>query len=455
MRRWLARQIVFPLQERAKGHDTLRLLADMQRADRLSAGELRQLQTQRLRAFMDSCYQHVPYVRRLMQEATLEPAAIRGAEDLQRLPLLTKADIRRHRAELRSDTASRLSSFTTSGSTGEPLIFDLGKRRIASRVACRQRVAGWWGVGLGDPEIAIWGSQIELTRQDWIRSVRDRLLASRLLSAFEMNQKQIAAYLDIVERKGCRQLFGYPSAIYLLCLEAQRSGRNLRTLGVQVVFVTGEVLFPHQRELISQTLNCPVADGYGGRDSGFISHECPQGGMHILADAVIVEIVDSRGGPVPAGEAGELVVTDLYSEEAPFIRYKTGDIGVASTHACACGRALPLLERIEGRSNDSVVAPDGRLINALALVYPLREIEGIEQYRICQKRVDSFQVQMVCNDGFQKEAEERIRANWRQLLRTPVQVTFEYLSHIPADARGKFRHVTSEVAASDGVAAKS
>src|SRR5215204_4636721 len=449
MRRWLAATVWFPLQERVKGHATLEILHEMRAADCLSAQQLEQLQRQKLARFLETCYAHVPYVRRRMREAGIEPRDIQGAGDLPRLPVLTKADIRANRAELRSDAARRLSPFTTGGSTGEPLVFDLGKRRVSAQVACRQRVAGWWGVGIGDPEIAVWGSSIELNRQDWVRGLRDRLLATQLLSAFEMTDARVTEYLDLIERRGCRQLFGYPSAVYLLCLHAQKQRRNLRGLGLEVVFVTGEVLFPHQRELISSTFNCPVANGYGGRDSGFIAHECPQGGMHILSDGMLVEIVGPGGRPVEAGESGEIVVTDLYSEEAPFIRYATGDIGIASSLSCPCGRALPLLEQIEGRSNDLVVAPDGRLINSLALIYPLRGIEGIEQYRIAQTKVDSFHVQMACSSEFRKEGEERIRSGWEQLLRAPVQVTFEYVPRIPPDPRGKFRHVISEVACVD------
>jgi phenylacetate-CoA ligase len=426
------------------------MLRDMEAADRLTASGVEQLQRERLRAFLESCYRQVPYVRRRMQDSGVEPGDVRDAGDLRRLPLMRKADIRRHRSELRAQNATRLSPFTTGGSTGEPLIFDLGRRRTASRVACRQRVARWWGVGVGDPEIALWGSAIELNRQDRIRGLRDRLLRSQLLSAFEMNEGRLSEYLDVIQRKGCRQLFGYPSAVYLLCLQAQKQKRDLRSLGVRVVFVTGEVLLPHQRTLISETLSAPVADGYGGRDSGFIAHECPQGGMHVLSDATVVEIVDGDGRCLQPGEAGEIVVTDLYSEEAPFIRYATGDIGVASTRLCACGRALPLLERIEGRSNDLVVAPDGRRINSLALVYPLRELSGIEQYRIVQKEVDCFHVQMVCNGSFPTEGEDRIRSGWSQLMRTRVRVTFEYLSRIPAEPRGKFRHVVSEVGQAEG-----
>jgi len=167
----------------------------------------------------------------------------------------------------------------------------------------------------------------------------------------------------------------------------------------------------------------------------------------VLADNVILEIVGPQGRPLPPGVAGEIVVTDLYSHEAPFIRYATGDIGVLSARRCTCGRALPLLERIEGRSNDSVVARDGRVINSLALIYPLREVEGIVQFRIRQKQLDCFHVQIVRDENFRLQGEDRIRDGWSQLLRSPVQVTFEYLPSLPAEQSGKFRHVISELPA--------
>jgi phenylacetate-CoA ligase len=277
--------------------------------------------------------------------------------------------------------------------------------------------------------------------------LRDVFLSSRLLSAFELNEATMSHYLDILERGGCHQIFGYPSAIYLLCLHARNERRNLRCLGVKVVFVTGEVLFPYQREVIAETLNCPVANGYGGRDSALIAHECPQGGMHVLSDAVILEIIDPQGRPAQPGEPGEVVITDLYSHEAPFIRYATGDIAMMSSRRCPCGRALPLLEAIDGRSNDSIVAPDGRIINSLALIYSVREIEGIERFRICQKSLDRFHMQLVRNQSYPGNAEERIRRNWVQLLRSPLHVTFEYVSELALERSGKFRHIVSELPA--------
>ncbi len=441
------RDVLFPLHEWAKGHPTVRILREMETADNLTKSELEQLRRAKLRDLIDYCFAHVPYVRMQLQEAGVAPSEIRDQADLARLPLMRKSDVRMHREDLRSNIAGKLSPIATGGSTGEPLICDLSKRRIASRVACRQRVSRWWGVSVGEPEVALWGSPVELSRQDRFRAVRDRLLGTRLLPAFEMDESTMSRYLHVIEKGRCRQIFGYPSAIYLLCLHAQKQNKALRHLGVKVVFVTGELLLPHQRELISETFNCPVADGYGGRDSGFIAHECPQGGMHIMGDAVIVEVLNAEGRPVAPGQAGEIVVTDLYSHEAPFIRYATGDVGAFSVGSCRCGRSLPLFERIEGRANDAIVTPDGRVINSLALIYSVREISGIEQFRIFQRAVDRFYVEVVRNKDFRIQDEEQIRESWTKLLRSSIQITFEYLPSLHVERSGKFRHVVSEVPA--------
>src|SRR5262249_12017474 len=309
MSHWLIWNLIFPLHEKLKRHRTFEYLREMEAADSMSLAELQELRGRKLRDLMNYAAAHVPYIRMRLKEAGLDASAIRRPEDLVALRLMRKADVRQNRELLRSNIAGKLQSFTTGGSTGEPLIFDLAKRRVASRVACRQRTSRWWGVSVGDRELAIWGSPVELTRQDWMRGLRDHFLATRLLSAFEMNGPTMSSYLDILERGRYCQIFGYPSAIYLLSLQARKEARNLRKLGVKVVFVTGEVLFPYQRELIADTFNCPVANGYGGRDSALIAHECPPGGMHVLSDAGILEIVGGSRRALGEGGTGENVIT--------------------------------------------------------------------------------------------------------------------------------------------------
>jgi len=441
------RKVLFPLHEWLKGHRTTAFLREMDAAQWLPLEQLLAQRDERLRALIAHAAHTVPYYRDLFAQCRLKPEHIQGASDLPKLPLLTKELIHQNLEQMKSTTARNARRFSTGGSTGAPLIFYLGATRVSSDVAARCRAESWWGVYPGDRELVLWGSPIELTRQDRLRGLRDRLFRTRLLSAFEMSPETMTRYLDEMMRSGCRRIFGYPSSLALLCEHARKQQRDLRTVGVRAIFVTGEYLWDHWRQTISEAFGCPVANGYGGRDSGFIAHECPAGGMHITADRILVEIVDEHGQPVPPGQSGEIVVTHLDTPEMPFVRYRTGDIGTLATRPCPCGRSLPLLEKVEGRRTDFIVAPDGRVMHGLSLIYVLREIEGIEQFRITQKDLHSFALEIVRNGCYCPASEERIRRGFTTVLRAPVSLDIRYSAEIPATASGKYRYVVSEVAA--------
>jgi phenylacetate-CoA ligase len=182
-------------------------------------------------------------------------------------------------------------------------IFNIGKKWISHDIAAKWRATRWWGVDIGDPEVVIWGSPIELKTQDRLRYLRDKILRTHLLPAFEMSDSRVDGFIRTIRSVRPKMLFGYPSAIAHIAARARTTGRDMNDLGIKVAFVTAEKLYAHQRDLIQETFGCRVANGYGGRDAGFIAHECPQGGMHISAEDIIVEIVDAAGNPLPAQEA--------------------------------------------------------------------------------------------------------------------------------------------------------
>ena len=188
---------------------------------------------------------------------------------------------------------------------------------------------------------------------------------------------------------------------------------------------------------------CAVANGYGAREAGFIAHECPQGGMHLSAEDVIVETVDGEGRAVPAGEPGEIVVTHLATRDFPFIRYRTGDVGVLDDGPCSCGRGLPLLREIQGRTTDFVVAADGTRVHGLALIYVLREETAIRAFRIEQESRRHTRVKLVADAETGDGLEERIRSGFRQRLGEDVEVSIERVAEIPPERSGKYRYVIS------------
>ena len=439
--------VVFPLHERLKHHGTVAVRRGLEQSQWWPRERIQALQLERLRALLVDVGANVPYYRRLFGECGFDPAAVRSLADLQRLPFLTKAEIRAHSDDFRHPQAGPLARFNTGGSSGEPLVFYIGKERVSHDVAAKWRATRWWGVDIGDREAVVWGSPIELGAQDRVRAVRDKLLRTRLLPAFEMSEARLDGFVAQLRAQRPRMLFGYPSALSHIARHAEQRGVAMKDLGIQVAFVTSERLYDEQRATIERVFGCPVANGYGGRDAGFIAHQCPSGGMHLTAEDLIVEIIGSDGKPVPDGQLGEIVVTHLCTREYPFIRYRTGDMAVMSTERCACGRGLPMLAEIQGRSTDFVVAQDGTVMHGLSLIYILRDLPGVQGFKIVQESLGLTRVQVVPGPGFGAAQEDAVVAGFKRRLGASVQVLVERVGAIAPEKSGKYRYVISRVQA--------
>jgi len=435
--------VVFPVHERLKGHTSVAVRKEMEVTQWWPTERLYELQLQRLRLLLQRAEKEVPYYRRLFEEHAFSTSQLQCLEDLQRLPFLTKTLIRENSADLRSMRASGLVRFNTGGSSGEPLVFYVGKERVSHDVAAKWRATRWWNVDIGDPEIVVWGSPIELGAQDRLRSIRDSLLRTDLLPAFDMSETRLHDFVLKIQQRKPKMLFGYPSALSHIAKYAKAHNVTLDNLGISVAFVTSERLYDDQRSMISDVFGCQVANGYGGRDAGFIAHECQNGGMHTTAEDLIVEVVDSDGNVLPKGKSGELVITHLATADYPFIRYRTGDVGILSDSPCPCGRGLPLLKEIQGRTTDFIVAQDGTVMHGLALIYVIRDLPGIRAFKVIQESLDLVRVLLVRDDSYDLAAEKIIRNGFRYRLGRSVDVRVEYLESIPNEASGKFRYIVS------------
>jgi len=212
------------------------------------------------------------------------------------------------------------------------------------------------------------------------------------------------------------------------------------------VFVTSEKLYDDQRADIAAVFGAPVANGYGARDAGFIAHQCPAGSLHLSAEDIVVETLLPDGSAAGIGQPGEITVTHLATNDFPFVRYRTGDIGVLGDELCSCGRTLPVLRSVEGRTTDFVVAKDGTVMHGLALIYTLRDLPGVERFRIEQLSLDETRVLVVAGAAFDAAAEARIQREFKARLGAAVTVRVECVDEIPAEASGKFRYVVSRVA---------
>jgi phenylacetate-CoA ligase len=439
--------ILFPLHELAKKHHSVALRRELERTQWARPAEIEAMQLATLRSFLANAGRTVPYYRRLFERSGFHPDRVAHVRDLAQLPFLTKPLIRENCEALKAEAAGPLIRYNTGGSTGEPLVFFMGMSRVSHDVAAKWRATRWWGVDIGDCEAVLWGSPIELGKQDRVKHWRDRLFRSHLLPAFQMSESQMSRYLDRLARLRPRMLFGYASALALLASHAQREGRKVDELGIRVAFATGETLYPGQREIIGRVFGCPVANGYGSRDGGFIAHECPQGSLHLSAEHIVVELVDEAGQLVAPGEVGEVVVTHLATPEFPLIRYRTGDMAAQATSPCRCGRGLPVLEKVLGRSTDFIRTPSGNLMHALALIYEVREKPGVRAFKFIQDEDLSLELLLVAGPELTADVERQIVAGLMARMGAGGRLKITRVAEIPPEKSGKYRYVVSRAGA--------
>lgn len=445
----LVKHVIYPLHERIMARPTFPYLADLERSQWLDREEIEALQMDRLKSLLRLASRHCPWHADRIAAAGLDlgtDSPLLNMQDLRRLPTMTKMDARVNldRIVWRQVPGGAF-RYNTGGSSGQPLVFYYGRRRQASDAAGRMRARRWWGVDRGDREVYLWGAPVELAKMDVIKTFRDRLVNQLVLNAFEMSPANMDRYVDAIRSYRPACIYGYASSIALLAAHVRERGINLHLPGLKVVCTTGEPLYPHQRSLIREAFGAPVANEFGSRDIGFTAHETPEGQMLLITESIILEVLDSGGHPVRPGEIGEAVMTGLCSEAQPFLRYRTGDMIRYTEERCDSGRGLQVIGEIIGRNTDFVVRPDGTIMHALAVIYVLRELDGVAEFKFVQHEINRVEVLVVPSPLWRCEVVEQIIHGIQYRLGQDVRIDIRVMDHIPPEASGKHRYVVSHV----------
>ncbi len=454
----LSRHVVYPLHERLMKRPTFAYLADLERSQWLSRGDVEHLQMRKLGELLRIAARHSPWHAERIRVAGLDvtdEAALFTMDDLRRLPTMTKEDARANVARMHwRGVPGGSFQYNTGGSSGQPLSFYYGRRRQASDAAGRIRARRWWGVDVGDREVYLWGAPVELSKTDRVKTIRDRLLNQLVLNAFEMSPARMDGYLEAIQAFRPKCIYGYASSVALLAAHARERKAMLRLPELRVVCTTGEPLYPHQRTLIGEVFGVPVANEFGSRDIGFTAHETPQQQILLMSESIILEVLDQHGDPVPKGELGEAVMTGLCSEAQPFIRYRTGDMVRMSADGSRDGRGLHVLSEVVGRTTDFVIRQDGTIMHALSVIYVLRAAAGIAEFKFIQHALRDVEVLIVAGPDWTDASRAAVIAGLSARLGDDVRVTIRQVDAIPAESSGKHRYVVSHVSARRGLTAE-
>ncbi|MCC4768723.1 phenylacetate--CoA ligase family protein [Methanosarcina sp. DH2] len=407
--------------------------------------ELETEQETQLKHMMNFVYRNVPYYRKVFDNLKLHPSDIKKIEDLEKLPILNKSIIRENWNDFIPVNLKSMNFYdrATGGSTGSPFKYRLSKYdRFLSGVIL-YRGWGYAGYELGDKMVFLAGSSLGVgTTPKLVTKFHEIVRNIRKLSSFDMTYENLNKYAEIMNSFEPKILTGYASSIYFLANFLDEN--NISVTSPQGIITTAEKLFPNVKNKIETVFGCDVYDSYGLNDGGVTAFECSEHEyLHVDTERSIMEVVDENNSQIGEGK-GTILATSLYNFAMPFIRYDTGDIGSIVDDVCSCGRNHKLLKEIIGRQQDILQTPEGKYIYGGFFTHIFWEINGIKEFQITQKKLDTLIINVVAEENFDENQLNLIR----EIIQTKSNawnVEFKYVDKINQTAAGKYKYIINEL----------
>jgi len=432
------RRIFEPLINLKTSSPKIKYWRELERTQYLSEQDLLDKQLKRLRDIVEYAYENNSFYRQRFEDAGIKPSDIKTSEDIFKIPILTKKDIRDNCGSLISSPYKKeeLLCFKTGGSTGKSLEIYITEECSEIRNACARRHDRWSGWEVGEPIGAAWGNP--KFPEDLKSKLRDALLCPYIyLDTMEINKESIVRFSEEWQQVSPSLLFGHAHSLFLLAQYVAEL--NIKTIKPKGIISTSMMLIPHERATIEKTFNLKVFDRYGCEEVSLIASECEKHeGMHLNVEHLFIEFLKDDGSHAESGEEGSIIITDLMNKAMPFIRYRVEDVGVPLDKKCSCGRGLPLMRNVAGRVADFLVKKDGTKVAGISIIEnTLTNIPGIEQMQIIQNNTDNIILNIVPDSNFTKERESELKEYFVKLFEAKIHV--EKVQTVEPEKNGKYR----------------
>lgn len=438
----IIRSIIFPLFEIKHRTHILKALRQLEQSQYWSRDQLDELQWNRLKLLLKHGYDNTVLYRRRFNEIGLDPRDIKDYNDFQKIPVLTKQDLKDHLQELRASnfSAHEIHETTTGGTTADYTVFFRDNRCLDFKLASTIRHDRWCGWDIGEKEAVVWPASIDFQHKVTFKGkLRNYLLDRKLvLFAGVLNEKIVDNFCNQLQKFKPTLIRGFPNPISVIAEYIKANPRY--SIHPHAIKSVGEPLSIKTRELFESVFHCKVFNYYLSRESGTIASECEMHDkLHINTECLFIEFLRNEK-PIQFGEPGDITVTDLYNFGMPFIRYQIGDVGTPIEGMCECKRTLPLMDISAGRESDFLISPlDGSLIMGLSLLVPFVENPKVGQLQIIQDKKDHITMKIVRNIDFKKENLDIFSHTVHNIFKGTMSVSYEFVDEIPHDKSGKYR----------------
>ena len=422
-----------------------RTLADWRESVSWPLERLHELQRERLAQLIRHAKTSVPHYADLPEPSSKPDPRDAIAETLSQIPILEKSDYRRDPESFLTShiPARQLLRGHTSGTTGMALPLWCSLETAAEDYATVWRLRMAHGVTHPrDPNFTFNGNMVvpfdTIRPPFWRVSRYDR---RTIFSLFHMTEENLPAYVDAIHSQPASYVEGYPSAIHLVARAMLDQGRPLPPGRIRGIFTSSESLLAFQRESIEAAFSAPVRDRYGVSERVVSMTECNEGRLHVDMEFCIVEVGTQEESDET--ETGSLLVTGLGRHATPMIRYRIGDVGTRAKRPCPCGRAGDVFIDVDGRIEDYVMTPDGRLIGRLDHIF--KDQHDVAEAQILQETKEAIEILVVPHAAWGTSEERTLLREVRSRLGNDIEVRVRPVDVIPRESNGKLRAVKSRV----------
>ena len=408
--------------------------------------DIEEYQTEKMKQIITHSYNNTIYYKEVLDELSLKPSDFQSLADLKKLPIIGKADIRDRWKDLIASDYLKYKPMhrVTSGTTGQTFQYYNDAKSWGMNWATKIRTFSWGGYTFGKDKIATLkgGSMLREAKQ----SVKGRFW-KYLNNYYDLpvinltNESMEQYYNEIISNK-IKYLRGFPTAVYAF---AKYIYETHGELPLQATFTSAEYLQDFQREQITKTFGTNHIDAYGCGDGMAGANQCEKTeGYHVNIETSILEVINEQGNSCKEGEQGEIVLTSLNDYAMPLIRYTPGDVAVIGKNNCSCGRTLPLLSKIVGRTSDLIYLPNGRILNGIAI--PFADwVDKIDKFQIWHTEIDKIELKVIKKPTLTKKDIEYMHEILAYHVGEGIRVQVDIVDDIPLLPNGKFKYVISKV----------
>ncbi len=407
-------------------------LAHLRQSHGMPGPELLRQQLQTLSQVVTRAAADVPFYR----SRGLRQMEFDALEQLDEVPLLDKSEVQAAGREMISDRYRdrRLTEIHTGGTTGKPLAIYCDSDTLQRNYAFFTRFRETAGIRDGARVATFAGRPLVPPAAGPPFWRHNRFSNALLFSSYHIGPATLPYYVEALADFMPALIDSYPSSIEPIARYMLE--HRITSVRPVAVITSSETLFPAVRAIIEQAFGCPVFDHYGSAEMAALITQCVAGAYHAEPQFGVVELLD-EGRHVRPGERGEIVATGFINPVMPLIRYRMGDFAVRGSGACRCGRPGDTIERIEGRMDDVIHTPEGRLVGRLDPIF--KSVSSLYETRIVQDEVDHLRVELVASDAFSSAMERELEEQLRSRVGPRMRIDFVRVPSIERTARGKLR----------------